>query len=113
MNPLRQLLLRGSSYTFATALQLSGALLVLPAITRLLPPDEYGVVALAIIVQQLLGWVGGLGLGGVITRDYFRPERGPEVSRQLVCVTLFGATLVALMRAVPPAWADMGACQRV
>lgn len=107
-NPIRALVARGSIYTAAMVAQISGALVVLPAITRVLPPDEYGVVALAVIIQQFLGFLAGLGLPGVITRDYFRPERGPEAARRLVCTTLLGAIAVVLVADLTgPQWSKL------
>jgi O-antigen/teichoic acid export membrane protein len=107
-NPVRALFARGSIYTAATVLQLSGALLLLPAITRVLSPREYGVVAVAVIVQQLLGFLAGLGLSGVITRDYFREERGPEVARRLVSTTLLPAVVVVLIADLTgPEWSEV------
>jgi O-antigen/teichoic acid export membrane protein len=107
-NPIRALLARGSIYTLATALQLSGALIVLPAITRLLSPDEYGVVALAVVIQQLLAFAGGLGLSSVVTRDYFIEDRGPEVARKLVSTTLIPATaLVVVAEVTGPEWSKI------
>lgn len=68
----RTLLGKGSVYTLATAAQLAGAVLVQPALSRLLPKDEYGRVALAIVVTNLLGLLFTVGLPAVVTREYFR-----------------------------------------
>jgi O-antigen/teichoic acid export membrane protein len=107
-NPIRALLSRGSIYTVAMVAQISGALVVLPALTRVLPPQEYGVVALAVIIQQFLGFLAALGLPAVITRDYFHPDRGPEAARRLVGSTLVGAAVVVLVAYLTgPAWSGL------
>jgi O-antigen/teichoic acid export membrane protein len=73
----RALLGKGSIYTLATAAQLAGALLVQPALSRLLPKEDYGRVALALVVTNLLGLLFTVGLPAVITREYFRTGGEP------------------------------------
>lgn len=89
----RALLGKGSIYTLATAAQLAGAVLVQPALSRLLPRAEYGRAALAIVVTNLLGLLLTLGLPAVITREYFQ-KGGRNSARVLVTIT--GAIAVVL-----------------
>jgi O-antigen/teichoic acid export membrane protein len=89
------LLSRGSVYTAATAAQLSAGVLVLPFLTRLLPPGEMGLVALAVVVQSVLAVVGAAGFPAVITRTYFRGVEGPQRARLLLRRCFLGAVLIA------------------
>lgn len=99
------LLGRGSIYTVATALQLSAGLIVLPALTRLLPPREVGVVALAVVVQSVLGVVAAAGLPNAIFRVFFKGKEGPRRARLLLRYCLLGAILTAAVAQLTgPLW---------
>ena len=94
----RALLGRGSIYTIATALQLAGALLVQPLLSRLLPKPDLGVTVVAVVVTATLGLLISLGLPGVITREYFQGGAegkgagvGPLVTLSIAVSILFGA----------------------
>ena len=99
-DPVRALRSRGTLYTLATALQLSVAILVLPAITRLLSPGDYGVVAVAIVVQLVLALVGAAGFPETLARTFFKFEDGPERARALVAVTVGTSVAVAVVAEV-------------
>lgn len=75
---------RGSLYTLSTFAQLATAILVLPALTRLLAPAEFGRLTTALIVAQVLGMVSSLGLPAAITRAYFLDIDGPAGASRLV-----------------------------
>ncbi|MBD0290896.1 MAG: polysaccharide biosynthesis C-terminal domain-containing protein [Thermoleophilia bacterium] len=96
-DPVRALLARGTLYTLATALQVSTAVLVLPAVTRLLPATEYGVVAVAVVVQLVLGLAGSAGLPETLPSTYFRTADGPDRARTLVAVAFATSFLVVLL----------------
>ncbi|MDQ3866670.1 MAG: hypothetical protein M3304_07550, partial [Actinomycetota bacterium] len=96
-DPVRALLARGTLYTLATALQVSTAVLVLPAVTRLLPANEYGVVAVAVVVQLVLGLAGSAGFPETLPSTYFRTADGPERARTLVTVAFVTSFLVVLL----------------
>jgi O-antigen/teichoic acid export membrane protein len=100
----RAMLGRGSVYTIATAFQLAGALLAQGPLTRLIPKAEYGAASLGIVVTATLGLLIGLGLPGVVTREYFRGDArstAPLVTLSaLVAVALGGVAFVA-----GPLWA--------
>jgi O-antigen/teichoic acid export membrane protein len=94
----RALLGRGSVYTLATAMQLAGALLVQPVLSRMLPKDEFGVTAIGIVVTATLGLLITLGLPGVITREYFQGGSegngagvGPLITLSIAVAVLCGA----------------------
>lgn len=70
-------------YLLGTALQGLGVLLVLPFVTRLLGPVEYGKVATALVVVQMVGTIAAAGLPQVILREYHRGDDGPTAGRAL------------------------------
>ncbi len=109
MTSVRALLTTGSVYTTATAIQLSGAVLVIPAVTRLLGPAEYGELTLGLIVLLLLGLIAAAGLPGAITRLYFREDEGGRLgARRLVPVTFALALVVSLVAELTgPHWAGL------
>ncbi len=101
----RALLGKGSIYTLATAAQLAGALLVQPALSRLLSRVEYGRAALAIVVTSLLGLLLTVGLPAVITREYFQKD-GRASARVLVSLTAgIAVVLGGVALALGPIWA--------
>ena len=61
MNPVRRLFRQGSIYTVGTAAQLSASAVVLPIVTRLLDPGEYGIVALTLSLNVVIVALVGLG----------------------------------------------------
>lgn len=85
---VRNLLGRGSVYSLALAVQLSAGLLVLPLLTRLLDPAEFGVVAVAAVVRQLLAIVVALGIPAAIARFAFDKPDGLSQARALIVVVL-------------------------
>ena len=102
----RDLLGRGSLYTIATAVQLGIGLLALPVLTRLLDPADFGLVATALVVTQIVRVLADLGLPTAITLDYF--DHGPRRARQLAGVTICAAFLVALVvHLTGPLWVQV------
>ncbi len=105
---LRRILGRGSVYTIGSGLQLGAAVLVLPALTRLLDPAEFGLVAAAMVITTLLTIIATGGLPASIMRTFFREEGGPAGSRSLVLLTLLTAIAVALLAYLTgPLWSKM------
>lgn len=88
---------RGLLYTAGTAAPVLSNALVTPVVTRLLPADDYGVVATALVVIQVGMIVCGLGLAAAITRHGILEQSGVEGARSLVHR---GAVAAALMAAV-------------
>lgn len=88
---------RGSIYTLATAGPMLTGILITPLLTRTISVDDYGVVALAIVVMQFLVGVLSLGLPLVITRHVFVESTGDAGARGLALV---GASLVLLATAI-------------
>ncbi len=103
---LRRLLGRGSIYTLALAIQMLTALFVVPVVTRLLSPAEYGRVAAAIVVYAVLSILGGAGLPDAVLRGYFVSAQGPRMARRLVLATgLIALTLALVCEVTGPLWA--------
>ena len=70
-------------YLVGTALQGLGILIILPFATRLLGDAEYGRVATALVVIQMVGTIAAAGLPQVILREYHRGPDGPTAGRAL------------------------------
>lgn len=96
-SPLASLFRSGSIYTVGGTVQLAGGILVLPVLTRILPPAEYGIVATAIVAQTLLALVAALGLPFALVRTFFRDADGHSASRSLVALTVLLAALVTVV----------------
>jgi len=105
----RHLLGKGSIYTLGSVLQLSGAALAIPVVTRLLDPAEYGTVALALTIQLFVTTLSALGVPAALTRVYFETEGdGKGTARGLVLSTglvALGGTVLGLLTAL--AWAPL------
>jgi len=97
---------RGSLYTLATAGPALASLAVIPAVTRLLPVEEYDVVAVATVVVQISYILLALGLGAAITRQYVLDRDGAPGARGVVLVgSVVVAVLAAALVAAGPLWA--------
>jgi O-antigen/teichoic acid export membrane protein len=103
-DPVRRLLARGTLYSTATALQLAVGVAALPAITRLLTADQYGVIAVAMVIQLTLALLAAAGLPDIIPRTYFRTDGGPERAAGLVALVAFTAVAVALVADATGRW---------
>ena len=109
MNPVRRLFRQGSVYTLGTAVQLSASAVVLPIITRLLDPAQYGVVALTLSINVVVTTLVGLGIPAAITREFFT-EGGRDRDRARALIGSVGlvATLgAALLLATAPLWGEL------
>lgn len=107
MKPVRRLLRQGSVYTLGTAVQLSASAVVLPILTRLLAPQDYGVVALVLSVNVVLATLVGLGIPAAVTREFFEKGRGHhDAPRLIVSTALVALVGTALIACTLPIWAD-------
>ena len=52
---------------------------MVPVISRLLEPSEYGVVGLALVLQAVIGTLLAAGLPAAITRRYYATDSRPDV----------------------------------
>ncbi len=103
---VRSLLGRGSVFTIATAVQMSVAVLVTPLVTRLLAPSEFGRVATAMVLLQVLTYLVALGLPTAVTREYFDDKGGLSAARSLMAMSVSVSFVMALaIDLTGPLWA--------
>lgn len=101
------LLGRGSIYTIARAAQLLAALVVTPLVTRQLSAGEFGVVATATRVGQVLAVLVAVGLPAALARIYFEGG-GVDRSRRLgVSTLLISLSLALVAHLTGPWWSDL------
>lgn len=93
--PLGQLLSRAGAYSLGVVLQVAVQVAALPIVARLLAPSEYGVVATALVVMNLLSVIVDLGLSGAVARSAFPPVGTPASSRGLFTVAAITSLAVA------------------
>lgn len=91
---------RGLLYTVGTAAPVLSNAVITPFVTRLIGPEQYGVVATALVVIQVGMIVAGLGLGAAITRHGILEESGVEGARSLVHRGAVASLLVAAVACV-------------
>jgi O-antigen/teichoic acid export membrane protein len=87
----------GGSYAGGVALQILVQAATLPVLTRLLEPAQYGLVATALVVGNLLAVVVDLGLARTVTRAYFRGREGPADANALVAAGLVVITALSAL----------------
>ena len=96
---------RGSIYTFGTAAPILANAAVVPVVTRLLGKPGYGVVAIAIVVIQVAMMAGSFGMPSVITRQGILARSGVAGARSLlVRGSLMTVGLVAAVILTSPLW---------
>jgi O-antigen/teichoic acid export membrane protein len=102
---IRGLFGRDSIYVVLWSVQIALAALLTPVVTRLLGPQQFGLVASAVAVTQVLFTVGGYGLQTGIQRAYARTD-GEQRSRRLVAFGLIlGVATWALFYGTGALWA--------
>lgn len=98
---------RDTLYTALWAIQLLGAALVTPFITRLMGAGEFGGAVAANAVMQVLFVFGGFGLQTAIQRQHSRPDGGPIDARRLLTLSIIGAAaLTTLAETTQSLWAS-------
>ncbi|MGQ0587153.1 MAG: lipopolysaccharide biosynthesis protein [Gammaproteobacteria bacterium] len=105
----RKLLGAAATYSAANVLVAAFPLLLVPILTRLLSPHDYGVVALFMAAASFLTLVIGLGVQGLVPVEYHKLERAQVAQLVTACLTVGGASLVAvvlLLLLAPAALAD-------
>jgi O-antigen/teichoic acid export membrane protein len=101
---LRGLFGRDSVYLLVWALQLVIAAGVTPVVTRLMPTSEFGLVAAANAVMQVLFILAGLGLRMAIQRHYARVDGPAQAARLLMLTVLTAGLMTALADGTGPLW---------
>jgi O-antigen/teichoic acid export membrane protein len=95
---------RDSLYMVVWVIQLLCAALLTPVITRVMGAAQFGGVAAATAVMQVLFVIAGIGLATAIQRQY-AGRGGPEHARTLLTVALVAAAIVtALVDATGAIW---------
>ena len=89
----------GLMYTAGVVLQGTATLLALPFATRLLGPEQYGLVAVGLSIVQIGTVLAVAGLPLAITRAYFDPGDGPLRSRAMVGLVVGVGVATALAAA--------------
>lgn len=93
---------RDSVYMLVWGLQLFGAAAMTPMVTRVLGATEFGSVAAAIAVMQVLFGIAGLGLQTAIQRCF--AERGQADARRLLMLSAVLAAAVTVLADATGAW---------
>jgi O-antigen/teichoic acid export membrane protein len=101
---LRGLFGRDSLYMLTWALQLVAGAAVTPLITRMMGASEFGAVATAIAVMQVLFVVTGLGLRTAIQRHYAGPDGPTAAARLLLLTIVLAGMLTVLTDTTGPLW---------
>jgi O-antigen/teichoic acid export membrane protein len=98
---------RGLLYVVVWSLQIVGATLVSPVLAHLLGPSDFGQLATAIAVHQLLVVFAVIGLDQALVQQH--AEDGDDrVARGLVTVgTVLAAVLMAVVYVTGPLWAPV------
>ena len=98
---------RGSVYSITLGIQLSAGILVVPLLTRVLNPSEYGALTVALVVVQVLVVVAAAGIPAAVTRFHFG-DGGSTEARALVPITFVVALVVATVAtATGPWWSNL------
>src|SRR5664280_2009788 len=96
---------RGSIYTLGTVAPILANVAVVPIVTRLLGPQAYGVVAIAITVMWVAMMAGRLGMPSVLTRQGILARSGVAGARALlVRGSLMTAALMTVAILTAPLW---------
>lgn len=89
---------RVAIYLGASAFNAGGPFILLPVLTSMLSPEEYGTLAMFSIVLALFGSFTGLSVHGAIFVQYFRLEKRELAGYIYGCMTiLFASTTLVLI----------------
>ncbi len=94
---VKGLLKSASIYTVSNVVTSAIPLLLLPVLTRVLSPADYGVVAMFGILVSILATLTGLGVQGAIEIRYFEPERINIPRYVASCLVILGVSTVLLL----------------
>lgn len=97
MSGYRKLLGSTAAYTVANVLSSAIPFFLLPVLTRVLAPAEYGTVTMFATVMSVLSAFTGLSIHGVISVRYFDNETNHPRFVGTSLVVLAGSTLIVLL----------------
>jgi len=90
---LRRVALNSSVYFVATLFTKSLSFLLLPLYTRVLTPDDYGIIALAQALAQLIASIVQFGLHHAVSRFYYKHYQQPARLRTYL-TTILAALII-------------------
>ena len=103
---LRRLMQQSATYGLAGALPRIASLILVPVLTRVMAPSEYGIVGICGIIASLAATFMAFGMNGTLARFYQMPgdpvDRRRMVFTVVVTVLALGAAVTALTLAVGP-----------
>jgi O-antigen/teichoic acid export membrane protein len=109
--PTRRGLVRdGVVYTVALALQRGFVFLLIPVATRILGPEEFGVVTAALVVSNVLSSIFTLGFNIAIVRLYFDEPPDQERTEWAMLIRaqlLLGFALAGIAWILGPFWSQI------
>ena len=101
------LLTAGSLYTAAFGVHVLGQLVALPVLTRLLSPEQYGALVLALVISNFVAVVGAAALGTAVVRSV-HGTWGPDGGRALLTTAVGAvAALAAVAIATQAVWGPL------
>ena len=108
MSSVKSLLGDASVYTGANILNAAIPFLLLPVLTRVLSPADYGTVAMFGIVVTILGAFTGLSVHGAVGVRYFQldRERMPPYVGSCLAILAVSSTVVLCVVAVVHPWLE-------
>ncbi|ALE75439.1 hypothetical protein AD006_04890 [Pseudonocardia sp. EC080610-09] len=106
-NASKDVLGRGSLYTLGSVAPILANVLVTPVVTRVLGREEYGIVAIGLILVQVGAMVAGFGLASSITRHGILEKSGVDGARALVLQGSALSTLLVVAAVLAgPLWSE-------
>ena len=96
----KKLLSNGAIFLFSNVLNASIPFLLLPVLTRLLTPEDYGIVAMFAIFLTLVSAFVGLSVHGAINVQYFKLESNEFNEYITSCFMLLAASAVTVFLVV-------------
>lgn len=85
------------TYTLSNIVATGIPFLLLPLLTRVLTPQDYGVVAMFGVVVSVFGAMAGLGSNGAVEVRYFELGRAAMASYVSACMLILVASVMALL----------------
>jgi O-antigen/teichoic acid export membrane protein len=109
----RKLLGSAATYTVANLLSSVVPVLLVPVLTRLLSPHDYGIVAVFNAAAAFLGVVIGLGVPGLVPIEYHRLARADVGRLVSACLAIAATSLGVVLVATLLVWPRLAAAATV
>lgn len=108
MSAHRALFGSAAIYTVTAGLSAGVPLILLPILTRLLSPEEYGKVAIFAVVVQVLGTLTGLSVHGAVGMRYFDRDRldFPRYVASCLAILLASTAIVMVLLVAALPWLE-------